>query len=175
MKFREFICKKCKPPCIIRVIETRPKPDKCPFNIQKPNWELRNEDEREEPLGREIIFDERPLSWRKLSEKTCINCCREFQKAMCIAASVYENYREAPEELLEDHPELADCMVTKYHTLREIVQEVTEAFKKWKETKKEEYIWDAIGALSCFNYWLVKFAFGFCEMNDEKVIWEERR
>ena len=62
----------------------------------------------------------KPLSWRKLSERTCINCYREFQKAMCIAASVYENYREVPEELLEDHPELADCMVTKYHTLREL-------------------------------------------------------
>ena len=137
MKFREFICKKCKPPCIIRVAEICLKPVKCPFNIQEPNWELRSEKEREAPLGREIIFDERPLSWRKLGEKTCINCYREFQKAMCIAASIYENYREVPAELLEDHPELADCMVTKYHTLREIVQEVTEAFKNGKKPRRK--------------------------------------
>ena len=124
-------------------------------------------------LGSEIICDMRPLSWQKLKEKTCINCYREFMKAMCLAASVYENYRAEPEELLEDHPELADCMVTKYSTLRKIVKDVTKVSKKLEENENYENLWRLWCLICCFDYWLVKFAFGFCEMNNEKAPWED--
>ena len=164
-KRKEFICEKCDPPCIIRASEEVEAPKGCPFGRKKAEWRERKEEEKDASLCSEIIM--KPLSWRELREKLCVDCYREILRSMCLAASVYKNYESVPNELLEDHPELASMKVTKWETLKEL----NEAMEKEKDG---EELWAAIGGLLCYNEWLLKLAFGFLEMDGEDVKWIEK-
>ena len=172
-KRKEFICEKCDPPCIIRASEEVEAPKGCPFGRKEAEWRERKDEEKDAPLASEIIM--KPLSWRELREKLCVECYREILRSMCLAASVYKNYESVPNELLEDHPELASMKVTKWETLKELNEVMEKEMERWEKEKDEEELWTAIGGLLCYNEWLLKLAFGFLEMDGEDVKWVVER
>ena len=172
MRRKEFICEKCDPPCIIGASEEVEAPKGCPFGRKKAEWGERKDEEKDAPLSSEIIM--KPLSWRELREKLCVDCYREILRSMCLAASVYKNYESVPNELLEDHPELASMKVTKWETLKELNEAMEKEMERWEKEKDEEELWTAIGGLLCYNEWLLKLAFGFLEIDGEGVKWIER-
>ena len=173
-KRKEFICEKCDSPCTIRASEEVEAPKGCPFGRKEAEWRERKDEERDKPLGSEIIWGMKPLSWRELREKLCVDCYREILRGMCLASSVYENYESAPNELLEDQPELASMKVTKWQTLKELNGAMGKEMERWEKEKDEEELWTAVGGILCYNKWLLKLAFGFLEMNGEDVRWIER-